>query len=232
MKTKNIFLLAVIALTLCSPSLLGQDFTWTLTSAPNTNWFSVASSSDGSKLVAVTLGEFANGGIYISTDSGTTWTQTSAPDAGWVSVASSSDGTTFVAVAAPITYNGGIYTSTNSGTTWTQTSAPTNQNWWSVASSSNATKLVAVVNYGGGIYTGAITPPPSPSLTLQFLSGYPLLSLYGTLGNTYTVQYTTNLAVSNWTPMLIVPSLSVSPFQMIDPAGVGQPMRFYRAIQQ
>jgi hypothetical protein len=69
-------------------------------------------------------------------------------------------------------------------------------------------------------------------LTLRFLSGYPLVSLYGSLGDTYTVQYTTNLAVPNWTPILIVPNLSISPYQMLDPAGVGQPARFYRVIQQ
>jgi hypothetical protein len=213
--------------------------TWTQTSTPTEqqNWTSVASSSDGTKLIATASAEdYNNGGIFTSTNSGATWTLTSAPDISWHSVASSSDGTTFVAVAAPITYNGGIYISTNSGTTWTQTSAPTNQNWWSVASSSDGTKLVAVVNYGGGIYTGEITTNPPQitpsSLTLQFLSGYPLLSLHGTLGDTYTVQYTTNLAAPNWTPMLIVPNLSTSPFQMIDPAGVGQPMRFYRAMQQ
>ena len=208
--------------------------TWTQTSTPTEqqNWTAVASSSDGTKLIAVASAEDYNkGGIFTSTNSGATWTLTGALDISWHSVASSFDGTTFVAVAAPITYNGGIYISTNSGTTWAQTSAPTNQNWWSVTSSSDGTKLVAVVNYGGGIYTGKITTNSPqilpPSLSLQFLSGYPLLSLYGTLGNTYTVQYTTNLAGPNWTPMLIVPNLSVSPFQMIDPAGVGQPMRFY-----
>lgn len=79
------------------------------------------------------------------------------------------------------------------------------------------------------VVTPIIIPP---TLTLQFLAGYPLLSMYGTLSNTYTVEFTTNLAVPNWTPMLIVPNLSISPFQMIDSAGVGQPARFYRAFMQ
>ena len=83
---------------------------------------------------------------------------------------------------------------------------------------------------GAGTVFRLLLPATPPTLTLQFLAGYPLLSMYGTLGDTYTVEYTTNLAVPNWTPMLIVPNLSVSPFQMIDPAGVGQPTRFYRAI--
>ena len=57
-----------------------------------------------------------------------------------------------------------------------------------------------------------ITPPPIttptlPRLTLQFLAGYPLLTLYGTLGDTYTIQCTTNLAVPNWTSMCFVETI-------------------------
>jgi len=44
---------------------------WTQTSAPLNYWQSVASSSDGTKLVAVVNGGF----IYTSTDSGVNWTQ-------------------------------------------------------------------------------------------------------------------------------------------------------------
>jgi hypothetical protein len=114
--------------------------TWTQTGAPNTNWQSVASSSDGTKLVAA-----AGYAIYASTNSGATWTQTSAPGGDWSSVASSSDGTKLVAAA----YDG-IYTSTNSGGTWTQTGAPVPANGWnSVASSSDGTKLVAVASEVG-----------------------------------------------------------------------------------
>jgi uncharacterized repeat protein (TIGR03803 family) len=83
----------------------------------------------------------------------------------------------------------------------------------------------------GTVFRLLLSSVVRPTLTLQFWSGYPLLSLYGTLGDTYTMEYTTDLTVPNWTPMLIVPNLSISPFQMIDPAGVGQPMRFYRAVQ-
>ncbi|MGB8368208.1 MAG: FG-GAP repeat domain-containing protein [Limisphaerales bacterium] len=88
--------------------------------------------------------------------------------------------------------------------------------------------LISANNYDDTL--SVLTSISPPLLTLQFLSSYPLLSLYGTLGVTYTVQYTANLAATNWTSMLIVPNLSINPFQMIDPAGVGQTMRFYRAI--
>jgi len=99
--------------------------TWTQTSAPSTNsWFSIASSADGSKLVAVSPGGgIYSGGIYISSNSGLTWTQTSAPFNYWGSVASSADGNKLVAVSdnefggSP----GQIYVSTNSGANWAPT---------------------------------------------------------------------------------------------------------------
>ena len=106
---------------------------WTLTSAPSNYWASVASSADGSKLVAA-----CSTGVYASTDSGATWTLTSAPSNNWVSVASSADGTKLVAAVQ----GGGIYTSPDSGFTWTQTSA-TSGYWWSVASSADGNRLVA-----------------------------------------------------------------------------------------
>jgi uncharacterized repeat protein (TIGR01451 family) len=122
-----------------------QTFSWTLTSAPtNLTWDSVASSSDGTKLVAV---DGPDGIIITSTNSGKTWAQAGSTDAYsvWQSVASSSDGTKLVIAAF------GIYTSTNSGATWTQASSPQYLDAWVVASSSDGTKLVEAGN--SGIYT-------------------------------------------------------------------------------
>jgi hypothetical protein len=109
------------------------------------NWSSVASSADGTKLVATVYG----GLIYTSTDAGTNWTPR-GPNLSWQGVASSADGTKLVAVArfAP------IYTSTDSGTNWTARGPSVN--WMAAASSADGTKLVAV-NGGtkgvGPIYT-------------------------------------------------------------------------------
>jgi hypothetical protein len=138
--------------------------TWTQTGAPGEYWYSVASSADGTHLVAVVY----SGGIYTSTNSGATWTQTGAPGEYWYSVASSADGTHLVAVV----YSGGICTSANSGATWTQTGAPV-EDWWSVASSSDGTHLVAVVT-GGGIYinsgsTAVASGAQGSTATLQYL---------------------------------------------------------------
>ena len=107
----------------------------------NRSWENVASSRDGSKLVAVVRG----GKIFISSDSGTTWT-TRESNRQWMNIASSSDGTKLVAVDYP----GKIYTSIDSGETWVPRES--NRAWWDVASNSDGTKLVAVSG-GDQIYT-------------------------------------------------------------------------------
>ena len=115
--------------------------TWSLSGAPVTIGFNaVASSLDGSKLVAV------GSGIYTSTNGGATWvSRTNLLNL--ESVASSADGVKLVTAAwGP----GFVYTSTNSGVTWQKTSAPANY-WTSVASSADGSKLA--VGYGSLIYT-------------------------------------------------------------------------------
>ena len=106
-------------------------------------WYSIASSSDGTKLAAGVRGGY----IWTSIDSGVSWTQqTNSGSQIWCGIASSSDGTKLAAVG-----NGGyIYTSTDSGVSWTQRAS--SQGWIGIASSSDGTKLAAVVN-GGYIYT-------------------------------------------------------------------------------
>ncbi len=112
-------------------------------SAPSTNWACVASSADGSHLVAASgpggLGGWA-GAIYISTDSGVTWTRTSAPGENWSCIASSADGTKLVAGGTWDTF----YTSTDSGATW-QSAGGRNAAFISVASSADGTTLAASV---------------------------------------------------------------------------------------
>ena len=71
----------------------------------------MASSADGTKLVAVVFGGY----IYASTDSGVTWTRPQGSfSQDWMSVASSADGTRLVAVTGGgLTTSGDyIYTST------------------------------------------------------------------------------------------------------------------------
>jgi hypothetical protein len=84
----------------------------------------LASSADGSKLVAVAgTGSYTwsppvlaadSGQVICSADFGTTWTRTSAPIRPWASVACSANGDQLVAA----TYDGAICVSTNSAATW------------------------------------------------------------------------------------------------------------------
>src|SRR5258708_2387642 len=86
--------------------------TWSQTGAPLGNWASIASSADGSLVLAADQGFNNAGSLYISLDSGATWTQTSAPAVSWSTVSSSADGTHLLAAA----YNDFIYISTRSVT--------------------------------------------------------------------------------------------------------------------
>lgn len=121
---------------------------WAATSAPSNSWAAVASSADGSKLIAAANGDL----IYFSTNSGADWTPANAPAAGWndESVACSADGTKAIAA------NGNqVWISKNSGATWAQTDLPS-QNWFSVCSSADGNKLVAVgstITSPSGAYT-------------------------------------------------------------------------------
>ncbi len=120
-------------------------------------WLSVASSADGTKLVAspTTTSALTNY-IYTSTDSGATWTQRAAAGSrNWSSFASSSDGVK-LAAASGMGATDYIYTSTDSGATWTQRAAAGSRPWVSIASSSDGVKLVAAEQNGSGtsyIYT-------------------------------------------------------------------------------
>ncbi len=113
---------------------------WLATGAPTANWTSVASSADGTKLVAA-----ASSGIATSTNSGTAWSSSSGPYSdSYTSVACSADGAKLILAG-----NWGLYTSTDSGVTWKAVSgAPVPGNWSCVASSADGTKLAAAGEYG------------------------------------------------------------------------------------
>ena len=127
-----------------SAAALSPGVTWTARDSSR-NWVSVASSADGSKLVAAAQSAPGVGQIYTSTDSGVTWT-TRGVSTNWLCVASSADGSKLVAAVS----GGQIYTSTDSGTNWT--ARESGRSWRSVASSADGSKLAAVV-YGGQIYS-------------------------------------------------------------------------------
>lgn len=112
-------------------------------------WNSVASSSDGAKLIAAA----SSGSVYTSSDAGVNWTPRDPTGTGmgsmWNSVASSADGTKLV------TTGSSLYISADSGVTWVArdpTGTGMGSMWNSVASSADGTKLI-VADGMGGLYT-------------------------------------------------------------------------------
>jgi uncharacterized repeat protein (TIGR03803 family) len=104
----------------------------------------------------------------------------------------------------------------------------------SVAATNTGNYSVVVTN-GAGSTTSSnalLTVLVPPTLALQIWAGYPLLYLDGMLSNNFVVQYSTNLAGTNWMDLLSLSNLSVSPYLFIDSAGDSQPARFYRAFMQ
>jgi len=93
---------------------------------------------------------------------------------------------------------------------------------------------VQVINGLGSLTSSnaVLTVFVRPALNLQFLAGYPVLNLNGMLSNNFVVQYSTNLAGTNWITLLSLTNLLTSPYQFLDPDGAGEPARFYRVWMQ
>ena len=197
-------------------------------------WISVASSADGTKLVAVSNGNinYNNinnlGYIYTSADYGVTWKQT-GPQTNWTSVASSADGTKLVAAAIAYTVDGrevssddplvggGLYTSSDSGATWTLTGSSPNLlspdwsqgSWYSVASSTDGTKLVAwgIERICTSVDSGATWTPAALPFVLTVsgsvassADGAKLIAVSGGGAGTPGPIYTSADSGATWTP--------------------------------
>ena len=110
--------------------------TWASTNTDE-GWETVASSADGTKLVAGASAFEISPRIYTSTNSGSSWTSANSSLSA-SAIASSADGTKLAAIMGR-----SIYVSADSGVTWTITSAPAT-NWGSIASSADGSRLVVV----------------------------------------------------------------------------------------
>ncbi len=146
--------------------------TWTpQTSSGQQYWGSLASSANGQYVAAVGY----SGDVYVSSDYGANWTTTSIPGAGDIySVVMSGDGKTLIASDATSS-TGYIYESYDYGVTWTQdANAGTGQGWYSIAGSSDLSKVYAVDNdsivWSGSnpslvaSQAGPSAPSPSPTV--------------------------------------------------------------------
>jgi predicted outer membrane repeat protein len=117
----------------------GGTASWS-TRKHSSSWTAIASSADGTKLVA---GEH-NGNIWTSTDSGATWTSRASSQS-WKSITSSTDGTKLAA-----TTGNHIWTSSDSGETWTEVTSAGSKTWKGIDSSADGTTVVAAASSSTG----------------------------------------------------------------------------------
>jgi hypothetical protein len=141
--------------------------TWVARESPR-KWIAVASSADGSRLLAADVG----GRLYTSADSGITWTPHESNRL-WIAVSSSADGKKLAAAAMA----GQIYISNDAGATWAPRA--TAGYWRSIASSADGTTLVAATSMFNG-------------MTIQCLKGFIYVSTDS--GVTWTPRY----QAGNW----------------------------------
>ncbi len=192
---------------------------------------SLASSADGTKLVAAT-GQFGplSGRMLTSANSGASWETVSNSTGAWSFVAASADGTHLIAAIGgdsngPIT--GGIYRSTNSGGTWAAGDAPTND-WVSVASSADGGRLVAAIN-GGGIYICQTTLARKLD---HALSGTNLLLAWTVPSTSLVLQGNAGLTTTNWTNVATPPSFNFTNLRDEVAVPFSPGSRFYRLKQE
>ena len=165
-----------------------------------TNWFSIACSADGKKMIAAGGSLFFS--AFLSKDSGATWTNTGVPGS---SVASSADGTSLAVAGWP----GLIYFSRDSGATWTATSADS-RSWGFVASSADGNAWLALDAYNGLIYKSRSTPVPL--LDIALMDGNHVLSwIVPSMG--FALQQNSDLSTTNWKDVTITPILNLTNLQ-------------------
>jgi hypothetical protein len=104
----------------------------------------------------------------------------------------------------------------------------------SVGTNNTGNYFVVVTNLAGSVTSSnaLLVVLVPPTLTLQYVAGYPLLNLNGMLSNNFLVQYNADLTGTNWINLLSLTNLPASPYLFLDPAGVSAPVRFYRAVMQ
>jgi hypothetical protein len=190
---------------------------------------SVASSVDGTKLVAV-----ANGGsIYTSGDSGATWEQTSAPTGEWYAVASSGDGTILCALGDAWNSDIGVEISTNSGASWAPASVPAG--WWNgVAASADGSYFVMA----GDSQIATLHPPvpaapitPSPHLAIGRSGGNLDLSWLVPSAR-FVLQQNSDLRSADWVAVPTPPTLNLTNLHYYVTLTPGSSQSYYRLSQQ
>jgi hypothetical protein len=96
-------------------------------------------------------------------------------------------------------------------------------------------------NYGGliddlAVYNRVLSPQEVSELYESFASGIitlPTITITGSTNQVYSVQYVTNLSLSNWTSLASnIVLQGTGPYYYPDTSSIGQPQRFYRVVVQ
>jgi hypothetical protein len=193
---------------------------------PDEAWTHVASSSDGNKLLAVSMGHdgyeqtvnIFTGGIYSSTNSGATWMETSLPEGIWQSVACSTNGNVLVAAGEDFSPASFLWITTDSGATWASNKQP--DAGVTLASSGDGSQLMAAFDYGG-IFVWRWRP------TLTIISSNQQVVISWPASGIETVlQHSPDLNTPQWSDVSIAPTVSNGTNQVVMPLCFGG--NFYR----
>jgi hypothetical protein len=218
---------------------------------------SLASSADGSRMLAGVVNPAANdGGVYFSSDFGATWTQTSAPHRNIGSVCTSSDGKwigalgseTYISSDSGVTWRTNQFTGKTiacsaNGTNWIiasdhiytstdagvtwQTNLSTAQ-WLGGVVSADGDEMAAVGS-GQGTWIGRLTP--SPQLNIQSQDPNVLVSWLIPSTN-FLLQQSADLSNPTWTPVANLPTLNFTNLNQEVTVPVTTTNAFFRLIAQ
>ena len=119
--------------------------------------YTVATSSDGTKLAAAAASASGlGGGLYLSSNSGGSWSLAPGVPSGNVNMQAAAISSSNGSVIAGAVNGGNIWISTDSGASFAeQTSAPTATNWKSVVVSSGAPQRITAAVQNGKIWVSS-----------------------------------------------------------------------------
>jgi photosystem II stability/assembly factor-like uncharacterized protein len=178
--------------------------TFTMTAATQQNWWSLATSSDGSTVLSGINGATNGFGthLYLSNDYGSSWNDVSPThDFSEAYVAVSSDGRHLVDAVR----NGSIWSSFDGGTSWS--GSATTAAWTGVALSGDGNYGLAVSASGavyksadgGATWTLATTGPGSGTGAVISGDGRVMIANFGSLGTVYSTNSGLTWNSGGWT---------------------------------
>ncbi len=149
MRTSPTAVLMLFGLLTAISSTFGQ--TWMQAYQSSIQWAEVASTADGSLLIAINT----NGPVWFSTNSGYQWFDVKWKNSYYSTAVCSSEDGSVLAVTTGHSSAGPIFIATNSITNWTATIAPS-EYWSAIACSADGSQLVAAAT-NGAIYISTNT---------------------------------------------------------------------------